>query len=75
MGGRGAARTAKAIRTEWEAYIGDLLKFELPDGDSFNGVASPLEMLRADEISKLTPRNQEPPNYIFRVTVREMPSS
>lgn len=69
------ARTAKAIRTEWEAYIGDLLKFELPDGDSFNGVASPLEMLRADEIDKLTPRNQEPPNYIFRATVREMPSS
>lgn len=69
------ARTAKAIRTEWEAYIGDLLKFELPDGDSFNGVASPLEMLRADEISKLTPRSQTPPSYIFRATIREMPSA
>lgn len=69
------ARTAKAIRAEWEAYIGDLLKFELPDNDSFTGVAAPLEMLRADEISRLTPRNQEPPRYVFRATIREMPTS
>jgi hypothetical protein len=67
------SRTAKKIRTEWEAYIGDLLKFELPDGDSFNGVASPLEMLRPDEVRDLF--NQDPPSYAFRATVREMPSS
>jgi hypothetical protein len=67
------SRTAKAIRTNWEGYIGDLLKFELPDGDSFNGVASPLELLRPDEVRDLF--NQDPPSYVFRATVREMPSS
>jgi hypothetical protein len=66
-------RTAKVIRANWEGYIGDLLKFELPDGDSFNGVASPLEMLRPDEVRDLF--NQDPPSYVFRATVREMPAS
>jgi len=68
-------KTSKTICSEWEAYIGDLLKFKVPFEDAIIGVASPLEMLRADEISKLTPRSQTPPSYVFRATVREMPSS
>ncbi|KKK59938.1 hypothetical protein LCGC14_3029400, partial [marine sediment metagenome] len=32
-------------------------------------------MLRADEINRLTPRNQEPPHYVIAATVREMSGS
>ena len=68
-------KTAKKIRSELEAYVGDLKKYTLPDRDTFNGVMGKPRMLRADEINRLTPRNQEPPHYVIAATVREMSSS
>jgi hypothetical protein len=69
------SKTAKKIRSELEAYVGDLKKFTLPDRDFFNGVMGKPRMLRADEINRLTPRNQEPPHYVIAATVREMSGS
>jgi hypothetical protein len=69
------SKTAKKIRSELEAYVGDLKKYTLPDRDTFNGVMGKPRMLRADEINRLTPRNQEPPHYVIAATVREMPGS
>ncbi|KKL25750.1 hypothetical protein LCGC14_2402170, partial [marine sediment metagenome] len=57
-------KTAKKIRSELEGYVGDLKKFTLPDRDTFNGVMGKPRLLRADEINRLTPRNQEPPHYV-----------
>ncbi|KKN19511.1 hypothetical protein LCGC14_0944980 [marine sediment metagenome] len=68
-------KTAKKIRSELEAYVGDLKKYVLPDKDTFNGVMGAPRMLRADEINRLTPRNQEPPHYVIAATVREMSAS
>ena len=68
-------KTAKKIRSELEGYVGDLKKFTLPDRDVFNGVMGKIRMLRADEINRLTPRNQEPPHYIISAVVREMSGS
>ncbi|KKM95068.1 hypothetical protein LCGC14_1191950 [marine sediment metagenome] len=68
-------KTAKKIRSELEAYVGDLKKYTLPDRDTFNGVMGAPRMLRADEINRLTPRNQEPPHYVIAATVREMSGS
>ncbi|KKL71212.1 hypothetical protein LCGC14_2097200, partial [marine sediment metagenome] len=65
-------KTAKKIRSELEGYVGDLKKYTLPDRDTFNGVMGKPRMLRADEISRLTPRNQEPPHYVISCVVREM---
>lgn len=69
------SKTAKKIRSELEAYVGDMKKFTLPDRDTFNGVMGKPRMLRADEINRLTPRNQEPPHYVIAATVREMSGS
>jgi hypothetical protein len=69
------AKTAKKIRSELEAYVGDMKKYTLPDRDTFNGVMGKPRMLRADEINRLTPRNQEPPHYVIAATVREMSGS
>ncbi len=68
-------KTAKKKRSEIEAYVGDLKKYKLPDGDTFNGVMGKVRMLRADEISALTPRNQEPPHYVMAAPVREVSGS
>ncbi|KKL76253.1 hypothetical protein LCGC14_2046760, partial [marine sediment metagenome] len=68
-------KTAKKIRSELEAYVGDLKRFTLPDRDVFNGVMGKPRMLRADEINRLTPRNLEPPHYIISCVVREMSGS
>jgi hypothetical protein len=68
-------RTAKKIRSELEAYVGDLKKYTLPDRDTFNGVMGKPRMLRADEISALTPRNQAPPKYVIATPVRELAGS
>ena len=73
-------RTAKKIRTEIEGYANDLKKFELPDGDSFNGIVTGIRMLRANEIRELTVDRDDKgkalplPRYIMAVTVREMVS-
>jgi hypothetical protein len=69
------SKTAKKIRSELEGYVGDLKKYTLPDKDTFNGVMGKPRMLRADEISALTPRNQEPPHYVIAAPVREMSGS
>ncbi len=69
------AKTAKKIRSELEGYVGDLKKFTLPDRDTFNGVMGKPRMLRADEIDKLTPRNQEPPKYVISAPIKEMSGS
>jgi hypothetical protein len=69
------SKTAKLIRSELEAYVGDLKKYTLPDRDTFNGVMGKPRMLRADEINRLTPRNQEPPHYVIAASVREMSGS
>jgi hypothetical protein len=69
------SKTAKKIRSELEAYVGDMKKYTLPDRDTFNGVMGKPRMLRADEINRLTPRNQEPPHYVIAATVREMSGS
>jgi hypothetical protein len=69
------SKTAKKIRSELEAYVGDLKKYTLPDRDVFNGVMGRPRMLRADEINRLTPRNQEPPHYVIAASVREMSGS
>ena len=69
------SRTAKKIRSELEGYVGDLKKYELPDGDTFNGVMGKVRMLRADEINALMPRNQEPPHYVMAAPVREVSGS
>jgi hypothetical protein len=69
------SKTAKKVRSELEAYVGDLKKYTLPDRDTFNGVMGKPRLLRADEISALTPRNQEPPHYVIAATVREMSGS
>lgn len=72
----GTSRTAKLIRTEIEGYKNDLLKYELPDGDSFNGVLTGIRMLRANEIRELVVDKDQPlPKYIMAVTVRELVSS
>ena len=68
-------KTAKKKRSELEAFVGDLKKYKLPDGDTFNGVMGKIRMLRADEISALTPRNQEPPTYVMAAPVREVSGS
>lgn len=68
-------KTGKLVRAELEGYKNDLEKWELPDGDSFNGVLTKLRLLRADEVKNLTPRNQDPPHYVVEATVREMISS
>jgi len=69
-------RTAKKIRTEMEGYKNDLLKYELPDGDSFNGVLTGIRMLRANEVRELVVDGNQPiPKYIMAATVREMVSS
>ena len=68
-------KTAKKIRSELEGYVGDLKRYTLPDRDVFNGVMGAPRMLRADEIARLTPRNQEPPHYVIAATVREMSGS
>ncbi|KKK62602.1 hypothetical protein LCGC14_3002700, partial [marine sediment metagenome] len=70
-----AAKTGKLVRSELEGYVNDLKKYELPDGDSFNGVLTDLRLLRADEVRDLVPANQPPPHYIIRATVREMVST
>ncbi len=69
------SKTAKKIRSELEAYVGDLKKYTLPDRDTFNGVMGKPRLLRADEIDKLTPRNLEPPTYVIAAVVREMSGS
>jgi hypothetical protein len=69
------SKTAKKIRSELEAFVGDMKKYTLPDRDTFNGVMGKPRMLRADEINRLTPRNQEPPHYVIAATVREMSGS
>ena len=69
------SKTAKKIRSELEGYVGDLKKYTLPDKDTFNGVMGKPRMLRADEISALTPRNQAPPHYVIAAPVREMSGS
>ena len=74
-------RTAKKIRTEMEGYTNDLKKFELPDGDSLNGVLTGIRMLRANEIRELAVDKDDKgkalplPKYIMVATVREMPTS
>lgn len=74
-------RTAKLIRTEMEAYKNDLLKFEMPDGDSFNGVLTGIRMLRANEVRELAVDRDDKgkalpiPKYTIAVTVREMVSA
>ncbi len=69
------AKTAKKIRSELEAYIGDMKKYTLPDRDTFNGIMGEARMLRADEISALTPRNQAPLKYVIAAPVREVTGS
>ncbi|KKN41164.1 hypothetical protein LCGC14_0725940 [marine sediment metagenome] len=69
------AKTAKKIRSELEAYVGDMKKYTLPDRDTFNGVMGKPRMLRADEIDRLTPRNQEPPKYVISAPIKEMSGS
>lgn len=71
----GQARTAKTIRSQIEAYVNVLKKFELPDSDSFNGILTEIRLLRADEVSQLREQNQPPPRYAMLATVREMPTS
>lgn len=68
-------KTAKKIRSELEGYVGDLKKYTLPDRDTFIGVMGKIRMLRADEINRLTPRNQEPPTYVISAPVREVSGS
>jgi hypothetical protein len=68
-------RTAKKIRSELEGYVGDLKKYTLPGRDTFNGIMGKPRMLRADEISALTPRNQEPPEYVIAAPVIEKAGS
>ncbi|KKL66676.1 hypothetical protein LCGC14_2142590, partial [marine sediment metagenome] len=67
-----AAKTGKLVRSELEGYVNDLKKYELPDGDSFNGVLTNLRLLRADEVRELVQANQPPPHYVIRASVREM---
>lgn len=69
------AKTAKKIRSELEGYVGDLKQYTLPDKDTFNGVMGKPRLLRADEISALTPRNLDPPHYVIAASVREMSGS
>ncbi len=68
----GSSLTSKKIRSDLEGYKNDLKKFKLPDEDTFNGVLTGIRLLRADEISELKLRNQEPPKYALACTVREM---
>ena len=69
------SRTAKTIRSDLEGYLNDLKLFKTPFEDAFSGMLTDLTLLRADEINALTPRGQSPPHFIFRATVREMPSA
>ncbi len=69
------SKTAKLIRSELEGYVGDMKKYTLPDRDTFNGVMGKPRLLRADEISALTPRNLDPPHYVIAAAVREMSGS
>lgn len=69
------SKTAKKIRSELEGYVGDMKKYTLPDKDTFNGVMGKVRMLRADEISALTPRNLDPPHYVIAAPVREISGS
>ncbi len=71
----GMNKTAKKIRSELEAFRSDLKQYELPDGDSFNGVMGQIRLLRSDEIRELMPEMQPPPKYVLQATVREMVSS
>lgn len=69
------SRTATTVRSELEAYIGDLKTYKLPDNATFNGTMGDIRALRDDEISELTERGQEPPKYVFAAHIREMPVS
>lgn len=68
-------RTATTIRSDLEGYLNDLKKYKFPHEDAFSGMLVDLQPVRADEINQLTPRGQSPPHFVFRATVREMPSS
>jgi hypothetical protein len=71
-------RTARGIRTGIEGYGNDLKKFELPDGDSFNGIVTSIRMVSPKERRELQVLRDEKgkalpmPRYIMAVTVREM---
>lgn len=71
----GTAKTAKKLRSELEGYLQDLKQYELPDGDTINGVMVGLRLLRADEIRDLNPDKQPPPKYVLQATVRQMVSA
>lgn len=66
-------KTGKKKLAELEACIGDLKKYELPDGRSFNGVMDKPRLMRDDEIAQLKESNQEMPKFVMVVPVREMP--
>ena len=68
-------RTAKGLRSELEGYLQDLKQYELPDGDTINGVMTAIRLLRADEIHELFSDMQPPPKYVLQAQVRQMVSA
>ncbi len=61
-------KTSKKILSEIEVYVNDLLQYERPGGDTFNGVMRDVELITTGEEKGI-------PRYALRAVVREMISS